>query len=132
MISYPRDFIFARSLLLILSIISDTCRRRHGERGITRAKSSRVSAGERVHQPGRFGDAPTAGLTCRKHTSALARAIRGQRLPKYLSSDHDPLTATTAMIANTSRTAARARGLEGRAQRRARVDSVDSASGLRP
>src|SRR5215467_13386355 len=91
MISYPRDFIFARSLLLILSIISDTCRRRHGERGITRAKSSRVSAGERVHQPGRFGDAPTAGLTCRKHTSALARAIRGQRLPKYLSSDHDPL-----------------------------------------
>src|SRR5205823_14621406 len=32
-----------------------------------------VSAGERVHQPSRFGDTPTASLSCRKHTSARAR-----------------------------------------------------------
>jgi hypothetical protein len=32
-----------------------------------------VSAGERVHQAGRFSDVPTAGLSCRKHTSARAR-----------------------------------------------------------
>ena len=44
-----------------------------------KGKEATVSAGERVHQDGRYGDAPKADLSCGGHTSAQACVSTARR-----------------------------------------------------